>query len=246
MTTPAATDNGDTADVERLVAELALQRRLIDRLRREREAERASVAHAVHDTIGQTLSAMKMQLHESTRNATLADATRERLHELEEHVDTLLMEARRIASALRPGVLDHFGLASALEAALDRFGREHGVDATLECETRDGPRLPADTEVGLLRIAEMALDNVAAHAQAGEVRVVFHRGPDAVDLLVRDDGRGFDVAALGPESKLGLFDMAMRAEALGGQLEVESAPGQGTTLRVHLPAQTHDSGEAAR
>ncbi len=237
MNTSKTAGNDDARDLERLRDELALQRQLIERLRRERENERAAVAHAVHDSIGQTLSAMKMQLHESGRNVALPEAMREQLHELEEHVDTLLVDARRIASALRPGVLDHFGLASALEAALDRFGREHNIDARLECQTRDGPRLPADVEVSLLRIVELALDNVAAHAGASSVSVTLDKSPDEATLVVRDDGRGFDVAALDPERALGLLDMRMRAEALGGTCRIESTPGQGTTLRVHVPAQ---------
>lgn len=242
MNTATAAGNDDARDIERLRAELALQRRLIERLRREREDERASVARAVHDSVGQTLSAMKMQLHESSRNASLPEAMRDRLHELEGHVDTLLVDARRIASTLRPGVLDHFGLASALEAALDRFAGEHGIEAGLECETRDGPRLPADVEVSLLRIVEGALDNVAAHAQAGSVSVTLDKGPDEAELVVCDDGLGFDVAALDPERALGLLDMRMRAEALGGSCQIESVPGRGTTLRVRVPVRQRENG----
>ena len=245
MNTQTATGDDDATDVEQLRETLALQRRLIERLRREREDERAAVARAVHDSVGQTLSAMKMQLHESGRNASLPEAMRERLHELEDHVDTLLVDARRIASKLRPGVLDHFGLASALEAALDRFGREHGIEAGLECQTRDGPRLPADVEVSLLRIVEGALDNVAAHAEAGSVSVALNLGPDEAELIVRDDGKGFDVAGLDPARALGLLDVRMRAEALGGTCHIESAPGQGTTLRVRVPVHKRDNGERA-
>ncbi len=242
MNTPTAASDDDT-DLGQLRDELALQRRLIERLRREREDERAAVARAVHDSVGQTLSAMKMQLHESGRNMSLPETVRERLHELEDHVDTLLVDARRIASTLRPGVLDHFGLASALEAALDRFGREQGIEAALECETRDGPRLPADVEVSLLRIVEGALDNVASHAGASSVIVTLNKGPDEAELIVRDDGGGFDVAALDPTRALGLLDVRMRAEALGGSCHIESTPGHGTTLRVRVPARTHDNGE---
>lgn len=243
METPTAAGNDDATDTQRLRDTLDLQRRLIDRLRREREVERAAIAHAVHDTIGQTLSAMKMQLHESGRHAALPESVRDRLGELESHVDALLVEARRIASALRPGVLDHFGLASALEAALDRFQGEHEIAVRLDCDTRDGPRLEPDVEVGLLRLVERALDNVAAHAQADRVSVTLHRDAEGVELSVSDDGRGFDVAAVDPRSALGLFDMRMRAEALGGHCRIESAPGRGTTLRVRVPAQPRRHGE---
>ena len=229
-------------EVRSLRAELARQRRLSERLRRTQESERAAVAHAVHDTIGQTLSAMKMQLHEAARGGALPEATRARLSELEGHVDTLLDEARRIASSLRPGVLDHFGLARALDAALDGFAREHGIDARLENPNHDPERLPGEVETTLLRIVELALDNVARHARAGTVSVSFDSDADGVMLSVHDDGQGFAAGALNADDALGLLDMQSRAEAIGGTCTIDSDPGRGTTVTVRLPAQAR--GEA--
>lgn len=214
---------------------MALQHLLAERLRQAQEAERKDVARAVHDSVGQTLSAMKMQLHEAARDPALPDTAVACFRDLEGHVDSLLVDARRIASRLRPGVIDHFGLTRALEAALDRFAREQGLEATFERRGSEPGRLPDKTEIGLLRIVELALGNIARHAAAGTVTVTFEQDADVVVITVRDDGRGFDRTALTSRHALGLVDLESRAAALGGSLDIETAPGQGTTVSVRVP-----------
>lgn len=224
--------SGNDTDTEQA---LALQHLLAERLRQSQEAERAAVARAVHDSVGQTLSAMKMQLHEAARDPTLPPAAVTCFRDLEGHVDSLLEDARSIASRLRPGVIDHFGLTRALEAALDRFGREHGLEAGLQRSGAEPQRLPGHIEIGLLRIVELALANVAQHARAQRVDVVFEQTPDAVSVAVRDDGTGFDQSALEPRRSLGLLDLESRAAALGGSLSIDSAPGKGTVVTAQVP-----------
>lgn len=214
---------------------LALQHLLAERLRQSQEAERAAVARAVHDSVGQTLSAMKMQLHEAARDPLLSPTAVACFRDLEGHVDSLLEDARSIASRLRPGVIDHFGLTRALEAALDRFGREHGLEAALQRSGAEPGRLPAHIEIGLLRIVELSLANVAQHAKAGRVEVIFEQTPDTVNVAVRDDGSGFDRSTLEPTRSLGLLDLESRAAALGGTLSIDSAPGAGTTVTARVP-----------
>ncbi|MEO1596607.1 MAG: histidine kinase [Pseudomonadota bacterium] len=225
-------NGGNGNDAEKA---LALQHLLAERLRQSQEAERAAVARAVHDSVGQTLSAMKMQLHEASRDPMLPPAAVACFRDLEGHVDSLLEDARSIASRLRPGVIDHFGLTRALEAALDRFGREQGLEARLQSSGAEPRRLPGNIEIGLLRIVELALANVAQHAGASRVDVVFEQTPDTVSVAVRDDGSGFDRSRLEPTRSLGLLDLESRAAALGGSLSIDSAPGAGTTVTARVP-----------
>ena len=146
---------------------------------------------------------------------------------------------------MRPGVLDHFGLASALNATLDRFKHEHGIAVAFERSGDASARYPADVEVGLLRIVERALENVVQHADAGRVTVRYAATVDGgIDIEVRDDGRGFDPAAIDPDAALGLLDITSRAAALDARVDIDSAPGRGTRVRIVRPGGADDT-EAA-
>jgi signal transduction histidine kinase len=232
------------------IARQSLERRqLIDELERtrrqlaaaEREEgvleERSRLAREIHDTLAQGFASVVTHL-EAADVSLDTDPSRARHHvqEAEGVARTSLAEARGLAWALRPDALAGGGLPGAIErvaAAAAQGGPP--TDVTVTGTVRP---LHPDVEVTLLRAAQEALANVRRHAQAGHVTVTLSYFPNEVTLDVADDGHGFDPTAQapGPAGGLGLLGMRERAEALGGSVAVESAPGEGTTVAVSLPA----------
>ncbi len=218
-------------------------RALTARLESIREEERRHISREVHDTLGQALTGLKINL--SLLGKKLAERP-ELLREVEgmaEVVDTTIKAVREIAASLRPGVLDDLGLEAALEWQLRRFGEMSGVECTFRSSLGEGARgrLGRDLSTALFRIAQEALTNVARHAKASRVEMRLHGGDGWVEMEVRDDGRGIrEEEALDPAS-LGILGMRERAHFFGGEVKVEGAPGKGTVMLVRVPL--HDPPE---
>jgi signal transduction histidine kinase len=225
------------AELERARAENAAL------LARAREAavleERQRLAREIHDTLAQGLTGVVTQLEAA--EAALQD----RPEAAREHLDTArrlaresLGEARRSVNALRPGPLEQGRLVDAVAAVARGWSRASGVPATVTSVGEARP-LPSETEVTLLRVAQEALANAGRHAAASAVALTLAFGDGQVSLDVTDDGVGFDPAA--PPSGngsggYGLTAMRERVAALRGSLDVESGPGQGTTVVATIPA----------
>ncbi|GAT71868.1 sensor histidine kinase [Microbacterium hydrocarbonoxydans] len=199
-------------------------------------AERTRVSRDIHDTVAQSLSSIGML----SRSALEADAEADRVRALEQ-IGALaadgLADARRIVDDLMPAELDGTALGDALRRMLARLTAEAGIAATLHAD-EDLPALGLDVEVALLRTAQSALANVRAHSGATLVVATLADAGDAVRLDIVDDGRGFDPAALetpGSGGGYGLRAMRARLRELGGGLDVESAPGDGTALSAFVP-----------
>lgn len=223
------------------VAELTVAfNTMLDRLEAERaassaralsaqEAERSRIAQELHDEIGQTLTAVLLQLKHAADRAPAP--LRDDLRQAQETTRASLDEIRRIARRLRPGVLEELGLHSALRALAAEF-----TLPPLTVHHHIGPGLPAlgeAAELVLYRVAQEALTNTARHSGAAEVRLELRGGPDGgVELVVQDDGRGLGRAAEGA----GIRGMRERALLVGARLLVGAAPGGGTEIRLHVPA----------
>jgi signal transduction histidine kinase len=159
-----------------------------------------------------------------------------RLGDCETLLDQTAQLVRDVLVDLRPPGLDELGLAAALNEHARQVAGRSGFSVAIRAP--DGiPRLAPVTEITLFRIAQEALTNVAKHARATEVTVALKAGPDTVILSIADNGRGFDTAARPerPSARLGLVGMRERAEAIGGKLRVESAPGEGARVIVEAP-----------
>jgi signal transduction histidine kinase len=197
-------------------------------------AERTRVSRDIHDTVAQSLSSIVLL----ARSAAEHEDGRERvLGQIGALAAEGLADARRIVDDLMPAELDGSALSDALARMLERLTAETGIAATLHAD-EDLPALGLDAEVALLRTAQSALANVRSHAAATRVVVTLADAGDAVRLDVVDDGRGFDPSRLdsaGPGGGYGLRAMRARLRELGGGLDVESAPGDGTALSAHLP-----------
>jgi signal transduction histidine kinase len=143
-----------------------------------------------------------------------------------------LQDVRRLAVELRPKALDDFGLVPAIERLTETFHEHTGIEVDLEPQL-GAERLPSDVETTLYRITQEALTNVVKHAQARHVSIVLTRRDGSVSAVIEDDGRGFGTG--NDSSGLGLIGMRERIALVDGRLEVESAPGSGTTLSIEVP-----------
>lgn len=193
--------------------------------------ERNRLAHELHDTLAHGLSSVAVQL-EAIRALwqSQPEAARNLLAEALETTRTALGEARRAIGALRASPLEDLGLARAIRALAESEAARGGL--ALDLEIQDSLK-ETNTDIGhtIYRIAAEALANVIRHAQARHVTVLLKEG----ELLVADDGRGFDTAARLDGGSFGLYGMRERARIIGAALEIESAAGKGTTVRLSVP-----------
>ncbi|MGH8180316.1 MAG: sensor histidine kinase, partial [Steroidobacteraceae bacterium] len=197
------------------------------------EKEKSELARNLHDELGGLLTAAKMDL--SWLQSRLSDPTlQERLTQLGGVLDEAMDLKRRVVEDLRPSLLDHFGLPTALRAYVDSACAKAGLRAELTLP-EDGAPMPKETAIALFRIVQEGVTNIIRHAGAGAVTLRFVVEADTCRFTLRDDGHGFDAADPKFRWSHGLMGMRQRVRALGGQFELESAPGCGTTLSVSIP-----------
>ncbi len=227
------TDLTETRQIEELLRALA------NRVVQGQEKERVRVALELHDHITQLLCAIlfRCQALVDELSARAGPSLREAMR-LREMLGQTAKEVERISRNLRPGVLDHLGLVAVLHATSTEFANRTGVAVKLVCVELPAP-LPSDTELALYRIFQEALKNVEQHARARHVTVGLTL-PDAfVQLVIGDDGIGFDVhhhaARRRGKRVLGLLGMQERAASVGGGVTVKSGRRAGTEIEVRIP-----------
>jgi len=214
-------------------------RALAAHLEAVREEERARISRELHDDLGQALTGLRLEL--SWLNGRLARSSSEANRTLVEHtrsmielVDRTVETVRRTATELRPGILDDFGLAAAVEWQAADFQRRTHIRCHVMASLRS--RAPdRDTSTAVFRIVQEGLTNVARHARASRVLVTLRESDGHLLVEVADDGRGISEAEQSGIGSLGLLGMRERAQLLGGEFTIGGVPGRGTTLRVRLP-----------
>jgi signal transduction histidine kinase len=215
-------------------------REVLRRLVAAEETERGRVSRELHDRLGQDLTALKLGLQVVRKKCPCPPKIRDSVSKLESLADSLMRDIHRLAWELRPAALDDFGLEMALRRYADEWAALSGVPVDFHSRGVTARRLAPELETALYRITREALTNVVRHAKARRVSVLLERRADHVLLIVEDDGRGFDAAALlrapAAQGKLGLLGMQERATLAGGAVEFESNPGAGTTVFVRLPS----------
>jgi signal transduction histidine kinase len=222
-----------------LVAEAAGRADLARRLASAQEAERRRVARDLHDQVGQTLTALGLAVG-AAEAAGPAEAAA-RLRGIRALADQVGRELHGAAVRLRPTALDDLGLPAAVGQLVADWSARTGVPAEFEAVGMAGGRLPAEAETALYRVVQEALTNAAKHAKASRVSVVVARRDEHATAVVEDDGAGFDPASAG-DGRLGLVGMRERVALSGGELEVESEPGAGTTVIARIPLDSDAAG----
>lgn len=239
----------DAAERERLVGSLTRAQTEMAGLQDElalvqREsgavAERTRISRDIHDTIAQALSSIRLLAHAGAARTDDIEAART-LGQVEALAGNSLSDVRRIVAALAPAELEDNALAAALRRMLARVHDETGLQAELHVD--EGlPILPTEIEVAFLRTAQSALANVRLHADANRVVMSLIDSDGTIRLDIIDDGSGFDLAAWeqsaepgSGSSSYGLRFMRSRLRELGGGLDIESTPGEGTAISMHLP-----------
>lgn len=211
------------------------RQRLLQRIVDSQEEERKRISLELHDEVGQSLMALLLMVQGNRhRDPTTSDFD----CTLEKKIRQLAEEIHRLARGMRPSVLDHYGLDSALASYLDEVSRQSGVEIDYQSHGSSGaPRLPDRLEVTLFRIVQEAITNVQRHSRATRASVVILRQRNDVTVLVEDNGCGFEPRPPEPpmEPRLGLTGIQERAALFDGVCTVESEPGRGTTLRVRIP-----------
>ena len=211
-------------------------RALAARLHSAREEERTRVAREIHDELGQALTAIKLEftslLHELPGQPELAAPRGQSILRL---LDQTIQAVRRIATGLRPGILDDIGLVAALEWAAEDFQTRTGTRCRVDLPDVD-IALDPERATALFRIFQETLTNVARHADATQVDVRMGKENGNLILEVRDNGRGIGDEQLSTKTSLGIVGMRERVLLLGGTLTISGTPGKGTTVRVLIPA----------
>ncbi len=227
----------DITEIRKTAAAIR-DREIMSRLVEAQEAERHRIARDLHDHLGQQLTALRLKL-ESVRskcNGNISLASE--MEEIQKYASRIDMDINYLAWELRPTELDQLGLSDALGSFVREWSKTYGIEAEFHASKNNSYRLNPDLETNLYRIVQEGLNNILKHAEASSVSVLLEQRVGQIALIIEDNGIGFD-----PESDhngsrrsgLGLVGMRERTALLGGTLEIESRPGDGTTVFVRVP-----------
>lgn len=233
----------DVTDRHRAAEQLRTSREqlraLTARLQQVREEERTGIAREIHDELGQALTGLRLDISWMKDRLPRDALVRSQCSSIIERIDGTLGSVRRIATALRPSILDQLGLAAALEWQGQEFGARTGIGVAMEL-CADGAVIPDDLGSSAFRILQESLTNVARHAQARHVTIRLIHTPELLTLEVSDDGIGLPPDQLEGTTSLGLIGMRERALACGGEIRIAAAPGLGTTVSLTVPLAARD------
>lgn len=235
-------------DLSQLYRELqdreAAQRDLLHQVVTAQEQERQRIARDLHDTTGQALTALGLGLAAvGEAVSTNPELAARQLGQLKGLTGRALEELRDLIGNLRPAVLDDLGLVPAIQGFGRDFEAHSGIQTSITVSGRK-QRLPPELETTIFRVFQEALTNVARHAGANQVTIQLMFRPDSLNLIIADDGRGFDPQqALQPQANRrawGLLGMRERVALVQGQCDIQSAPGRGCTIQITIPLKKED------
>jgi PAS domain S-box-containing protein len=220
--------DGEGVRVAALALDVTARQRAINELLTVQEEERSRIARDLHDHVGQLLTGLNLGL-----SAAIEKPDDKKLIDLKALAATILDDVRRISRDLRPALLDELGL----ESSIKRFARELTAQSGLKVDIlmRVPDKLERDLSTVIYRVTQEALTNVVRHAKATHASVIVTISGDALQLIIEDNGAGFDPTSVATSEHIGLSSMRERAELVGGTFAVESLPGNGTTISAKLP-----------
>ena len=237
MPAPLLAADGSILAVMGLLQDITERRRLehereqlLHRIVVSQEEERHRIARELHDELGQQLTALKILLEALPPGGDSVQRMTESVARIDRSIDRLTLE-------LRPPALDDLGLNGAISSLIEQFTNASEIRADVHSIGVDGERLPQAVETALYRVLQEALTNVWRHSGATSVSVILERQPAQVQMIVEDDGHGFDPDARDDDDRgrFGILGMRERVALVGGTLNIESTSGHGTTLYIRVP-----------
>lgn len=194
------------------------------------------IAHSLHDDATQMLGVVYLEL--ALLRSEAPESMRARVDRITRYLDQTCEQLRHLSHELRPPMLERLGLVPALRYLIAGFQHRHNLTVTLNAPDLE-ERLPLDVELMLYRVVQEGLRNAVRHAYANGVEVTLRVSASRITCAIRDDGKGFDTSAPAVEAEgkggLGLMGIRERASVLGGTVNIQSSPGQGTELRISIP-----------
>ncbi len=233
-------DFKDISERKRTEKELIQSRRrlreLASHLESARETERTRIAREIHDELGQSLTALKMELHWCLKRFPKEDKELlEKAKTLPQLVDANVHLVQRISSELRPGLLDNLGLSAAMEWQTEQFQDRTGIACDIICNPNEIV-LDHTRSTALFRIFQETLTNIIRHADATRVKIVLREENGHVELTVTDNGKGITEQEIADPKSFGLMGINERIHSLGGVVTISGSKNEGTTVRVKIPA----------
>lgn len=204
-------------------------------LQSAREQERASIAREIHDDLGQTLTALKMDLSWlGKRLQKNGKPLVEKVTSMTEIVDKSVQTIKRVISDLRPGLLDDLGLAAAIQWQVEDYEDRIGLTYNVSIDPEE-IILDREHSTAIFRIFQETLTNIIRHANATSVNISLREQAGEVELKIRDNGKGITKRQISHPESFGLMGIRERAHVLGGKAEIEGSSGNGTTVTVRIP-----------
>lgn len=209
-------------------------RQLTGHLQTIREEERSRIGQEIHDQLGQHLTVLKMDVSRLKKNIPVGKNKEEDLLEIISELDNCLQMVRKIAADLRPSIIDDLGLIAALEWQAEDFEKRTEITTKFYSNVSD-LKIPSTHSIGLFRIFQESLTNVARHAEAKEVVAELNKENGFLILTITDNGKGFNTNSVGGKRSLGLLGMRERTLLMNGKYEISSEAGKGTAVKVTVP-----------
>ena len=229
-------DITERKEIERKLKESRNQlRSLAERLQMIREEERATVSREIHDDLGQTLTALKMDISWMKKNSGMTEEMRaSQMDVMLGLTDSAIQTVKRIATELRPGILDDLGLVSAIEWQTKEFQNRSGIKCNFEIMV-DEFTIEDEISIAVFRIFQESLTNIARHSQATKVEVTIKKAGDFLLVEISDNGVGISKEQINSSKSLGLIGMNERVSVFRGKLTISRKANGGTVVRVYIP-----------
>jgi len=210
-----------------------IHEKLLGHMTEIRENERALISREIHDQLGQSLTALKLDMNWLQTRASNTAEVNEKLQGMVDIIDTTIKDVQRISSELRPGILDDLGLAAAIEWYSEEFEKRSGLNVEMDLDEISIP--DEKINLALFRIMQESMTNVIRHAKAKKIRIVLHEINEHIVLDIEDDGIGIPIEKLKSIQSLGLMSMHDRIKQVGGTLDILCDNETGTKLRICVP-----------
>ena len=240
------------ARTKQLVSEIETRRtveeqlhKLSIRLQSIREEERKWISREIHDELGQALTGLKMYITgiqyalKDTSDTSLAGRLGEKLQSMGELVDTTLGSTQRLVSELRPPILDRVGLVAGIEWYINQFIERTNIHCEFTSSVEDND-IPPDYATPLFRVVQETMTNVARHANASEIKIMFTLSDGIFVIEIQDNGKGITIDEINSMNSLGLLGMRERIAPFHGEVYVSGTPGKGTLVVVRMPMEVRD------